>query len=448
MIEKLQRKFILLSMAAFLAVLVVIIAGINIINYNSVVTEADQLLTILAENKGTFPDMNSMGIPPQDHTLPGGTPPDIALPESTPPVGDALAPFPENAPSHHGFSPETPYESRYFSVILNNDDGSVLQVETSRVVSVDNTQAIAYADDIISDGLKKGFLDNYRYVVRAEGEFTRITFLDWGRKLDSFWNFLLTSIIISLIGYLVVFILIAFFSRRIIQPISESYEKQKRFITDAGHEIKTPLTIINADADVLEMELGENEFLQDIQKQAKRLTDLTNDLVMLSRMEENNTTLSMIEFPISDLISETAASFQALAQTQNKDLELHIQPLLSLKGNEKSITQLVHILLDNGLKYSPVGGAVSLKLEKQGKYIRLSVYNTTIDEMSAEALPHLFDRFYRLDSSRNSQTGGHGIGLSVAKAIVSSHGGKIQATTTDGSSLLITVLLPDSSSSR
>lgn len=408
MIKKLQTKFILLSMAAFLLVLVVIITAINIVNFNAVVSEADELLELLSENQGVFP------------TIPG-----IA--------GDRLPP---------GMSPETPYESRYFTVILDGLTGAVVQVETSRIVSVDTTQAIAYAQAALDEGDEEGFIETYRYAITAEALFLRITFLDCGRKLDAFQNFLLASIVISLIGYLVVFALIAFFSNRFIRPVTESYEKQKRFITDASHEIKTPLTIINADADVLAMELGENEWLEDIQKQAKRLTALTNDLVMLSRMEEAENTMPMIEFSFSDVVDEAASSFQALAQTQEKTFLCQIQPMLTLKGNEKAIGQLVNLLLDNALKYSPTNGTIKLTVEKQNKALRLSVYNTTKNDLPKESLPFLFDRFYRADPSRNSQTGGHGIGLSVAKAIVSAHNGKIQASSEDGRSLLITVLFP------
>ena len=406
MIKKLQTRFILLSMSAFLLVLVVIITSINIVNWNAVVYEADELLTILSENKGAFPT----GLGGQANRLPPG------------------------------MSPETPYESRYFSVTLDSNTGAVVQAETSRIVSVDTTQAIEYAKNVLRDGNIQGFADSFRYIIRMEDDFVRITFLDCSKTLDAFRNFLLASAGISLVGYLVVFALITFFSNRIIRPISESYEKQKRFITDAGHEIKTPLTIINADADVLAMEFGENEWLEDIQKQARRLTSLTNDLVMLSRMEEAENTMQMIEFPFSDVVSEAALSFQALAQTQEKDFQCQIQPMLTLRGNEKAIGQLVSILLDNALKYSPVNGTVSLTAEKQNRTLRLSVYNTTANEITKESLPLLFDRFYRTDPSRSSQTGGYGIGLSVAKAIVAAHNGKIQAATEDGHSLQITAV--------
>ena len=260
--------------------------------------------------------------------------------------------------------------------------------------------------------------------------------------MDAFRSFLFASIAISLLGYIVVLLLIAFFSDRIVRPIAESYEKQKRFITDAGHELKTPLTIISADVDVLAMDLGENEGLEDIQKQTKRLTALTNELVFLSRLEEADSPLSLVEFPFSEAVSEAASSFQALAQTQNKDFQCHIQPMLSLKGDERAIQQLVNILLDNALKYSPEGGVVRLRAEKQNKTLLLSVGNTTEEPLSKEQLPLLFERFYRTDPSRSAQTGGYGIGLSVAKAIAEAHNGKIQARTEDGSFLLITISFP------
>lgn len=409
MIRKMQRKFVLVSMGAFFLVLAVIISAINIVNYTGVVREADELLELLSENKGSFPQLHGgMNIP----VLPGG------------------------------MSPETPYESRYFSVAFNRNTGNVMQVETSRIASIDTTQAISYGKVVLEDGKEHGFVENFRYLVDEEGLSTRIVFLDCGRKIDACKGFLLASIGISLAGYLLVFFLIAYFSSRIVRPLSESYEKQKQFITNAGHEIKTPLTIIRANADVLEMELGENEFLEDIQKQTKRLGELTNHLVELARMEEDGREIRMIEFPFSDVVSEAASSFQALAQTQNKTVRCVVQPMLALKGNEKSIRQLVGILLDNALKYSPEQSEIVLTVQRQSGGLVLSVCNDTLYAVPQESLPRLFERFYRVDPSRNSQTGGYGIGLSVAKAIVTAHGGKIKATAEGDKELCITAIFP------
>lgn len=397
-------------MTALLLVLTIIITGINIVNYNGVAEDADEVLAILSENKGSFPSFKEKG--KKGNVLP------------------------------LNMSPEIPYESRYFTVSLNSNSYTVIQTETSRIISVDASQAIDFAQTAVNRKQNHGFVEDFRYLIQREDGVIRIVFLDCGRKLDSFRDFLVASVGISFAGYILVFTIITFFSNKIVQPISVSYEKQKRFITDAGHEIKTPLTIIKADADVLEMEFGESEWLEDIRKQAQRLTALTNDLVYLARMEESSDSLQMIEFPFSDVVSETASSFQALAQTQGKKFLCRIQPMLSFTGNEKAIQHLIIILLDNALKYSPAGGTVSLILEKQNKTLLLSVTNTTEAPIPPESLPLLFDRFYRIDSSRSTQTGGHGIGLSVAQAIVTAHNGKIQANAKDDPSLQIIISFP------
>ena len=406
MIRKLRFKFILLTMTVLLAVLVVIIGGINMANYANVVNNADTVLSLLSENHGHFPNLSFFS-----HRL------------------------------RKDLSPELPFESRFFSVLLDENWMS-LQTETGNIAAVDVESAIAMAQTAAAKKSGTGFLGDYRYQKVQEGTRVRIIFLDCGRSLESFRTFLFASILISLCGFLVVLAVVTLLSGRIMRPFAESYEKQKRFITDAGHELKTPLTIIGADVDILTMDQGENEWLSDIQKQVKQLTGLTNDLVFLSRMEEADTPMQKLPFPLSDVVSETAASFQALAQAQGKTFTTRISPMLTLEGDEKAIAQLVRLLLDNALKYSPEGGSVSLTLEKTGRQCRLSVSNTTDNPLPLDNLKALFERFYRADPSRNSQTGGHGIGLSVAKAIVTAHGGKIQATSEDGHSLCITAFLP------
>ena len=174
----------------------------------------------------------------------------------------------------------------------------------------------------------------------------------------------------------------------------------------------------------------------------QRLTELTNDLIYLSRMEEEQPKLQCIEFPISDVAEEMADSFQVPAKSQEKDFSLSIQPMLSFTGDEKNIRKLISILLDNALKYSPRGGKIELRLEKQGRTLQLTVSNTVEQPLEREKLSHLFDRFYRTDQSRNSQTGGYGLGLSIARSIVVAHKGKIRAESPDGTTLSVVVLLP------
>ena len=211
----------------------------------------------------------------------------------------------------------------------------------------------------------------------------------------------------------------------------------------AKDKYKTPLAIIEADADVLEMELEEeSEWLSDIRLQTRRLADLTNDLVYLSRMEERQDLAQLVDFPLSDIVDETAQSFHSRAMQKRQSFTGEIERSLTLRGDEKAIRQLTSILLDNAVKYAPEDGVIRLKLERQGKYAALSVYNTTATRIPRESMDKLFDRFYRTDPSRSSETGGHGIGLSIAKAVVGAHRGKITAETDDEQSLRITALLP------
>lgn len=415
MIKKLQRKFILLSLTALLVLLALIVAGINLLNYRSVVKEADEILWFLSRNQGAFP---GFGDHPEGEPLPG--------------KGEPLPP---------GMSSELPYEARYFSVVFD-ENGNVLHTRTDRIASIDENEAIAYAQKVLHHSAASGFQGHYRYTRSVEGRHVRITFLDRGRQLDMAGSFLLFSVLIALGAYLLVGTVLILCSKRIIRPIAQSYEKQKRFITDAGHEIKTPLTIIRANVDILELEIGKNESLTDIRQQSDRLTVLTNDLVYLSRMEESEHALPMIDFPISEIVQEAASPFQSPAKIQEKQLGIHVQPMLSIKGNARTIEQLVSLLLDNALKYTPTGGEITLSLAREGRAVVLTVQNTTAKTMEKTDLANLFDRFYRADASRNSQSGGHGIGLSLAQAIVHSHGGRIRATVPGECTFRITASFP------
>ncbi len=405
MIKKLKFKFIILTMSSLLILLAVIVTGVNIMNYNSLKGDADSVLSIISKGDGKFPNIGD--------GKPGGSRP---------------------------FSPELPYESRFFSVLMN-DEGSIIKVDISHIASVDYNRAVALANDVFSGSKNIGFSSDFRYYRYVDKDLVRITFLDCGRKLDTFRSFLLSTITISLTGYITVLIIVTILAGKILRPISESYEKQKRFITDAGHEIKTPLTIINANVDILEMDNPDNESISDIRLQTKRLTELTNDLVYLSRMEEKCDSLTKVDFPLSDLVCETVATFKAPAVTHDITINADIQPMISMNGDSKSIEKLISVLMNNALKYSPDNGAISIVLKTQGRQTVLSVTNTSSVPVEKEKLSHVFDRFYRTDNSRNSSTGGNGIGLSIAHAIVTAHGGKITASTDNGSNFRITVIM-------
>lgn len=425
MIKKLRRKLIVACMVSLAVVLTVILGGVNLMSYHKVVSDADTILSLLDANGGAFP---------KNHGGPGETPAGMAPPDGAPPEK-------KDSFDQRGISPETPYESRFFSVLLGKD-GEVLQIDTGQIAAVDEEEAVIYARNVSASGHSSGFWENYRYLLCETEEGSLVIFLDCGRSLSSFRTTLLTSVLLAMLGMLSVLLLLLILSKRIVRPVAESYEKQKQFITDAGHELKTPMTIISADADLAEMECGENQWIADIRRQTQRLTGLTNDLIYLSRMEEEQPELQLIDFPLSDVTEEMAQSVQALAKSQGKNVVLHIQPMLSCVGDEKAIRQLLSILLDNALKYSPAGGQLELRLERRGRAALLTVSNTSAQPVEQDKLSHLFDRFYRTDQSRSSQTGGYGLGLSIARGIVQAHKGKIRAESPDGEKLIIFVSLP------
>ena len=406
MIKRLRRKFIAIAMVSVIAVLAVIMTAINIANFISIDSNAQERIEILSENGGKFeekPFLRGKGF------------------------GDK------------NLSPEMPFETRYFTVTLDSN-ANATEINTGKIAAVSSSAAEAYARKLYEENRESGFIENYKYArINKDGNVMYI-FLDVGRELDAFYSFLTASIVISLAGSMLVFIMVLIFSSIAVRPVAQSYDKQKRFITDASHEIKTPLAIIDANAEVIEMIDGENEWTQSIRKQIKRLTALTEKLVYLSRMDEDGYKMQMESFDISQAAEDMTELFKTSSKARGITLKAETEEGLNYYGNEASIRQLISIMLDNALKYTDENGVIEVKLKAAGKNRILTFYNT-VEEIEKGKLDFLFERFYRLDKSRNSETGGHGIGLSVAKAIVTAHNGKISAEYKD-SVFTIRITLP------
>lgn len=408
MISKLRRKFIVISMMSVTVVLVMLIALINIFNFKEVIRNADDVLNILTANEGEFP------------------------PDTDPkPMWAGSGGLGHDGRGNDLMSPEMRFEARFFTIVFDKS-GNAVAVDTGRIAAVDSTEAISLGEDIYNSGRTTGFVGDYRYRRTDKDDVTLVIFYDCGRSLDNARSFLGISTAISVIGLLIVFALIAVFSKAAVKPVAEAYEKQKRFITDAGHELKTPLAVINADCDVVEMDIENNEWIDDIRKQTEKLTELTNRLIYLAKTEEGiKSKLVKIDFPISDVVSDEVESFRGLAKSNGRDIDTAITSDLAYNGDQRAIRELVSILMDNAIKYSPEGSTIKAGLQKSGSKILLSVSNDTTEPVSKHDREHIFDRFYRTDESRNSETGGHGIGLSIAKGITESHGGKIYAEGND-----------------
>lgn len=414
MFKRLRYKFISISMLSVILVLGIIVAGINIASYSGTVKNADEILQILADNHGRFPEN------PEDRVMPRA----------------GLDPI--RGMNNPVSSPELQFETRYFSVLLD-PDGNVLSSDTGMIAAISDSESESLAKTVFASSKDKGFESDYRFLKVYEGCNVRVIFYDCGRSLDSYRMGLQASVLVSLSSIFVIFLLILFFSGRIVRPVAESYEKQTRFITDAGHELKTPLAIINADADVILAD-GENTWADDIKMQVSRLTELTNSLIFLSKMQEDAPGVVLEDVDLSSLVVKSCDSFTSMFITGKKNLVKQIEDNIHIRGNESLLKELMSILLDNALKYSPSGGTTKVMLKQTSKGINLYVTNDTLHKIDKESAKKFFDRFYRQDPSRNSETGGHGIGLSIAQAIMDIHKGRIEASPEEGNGLTIKIL--------
>ena len=405
MIRGLRHKFILVAMLSTFVVLTAIMGTVNISNYYKMITRADEMTDLLSKDDGPF----------------GGP--------QKPGQGD----------KQDRLSPETPFETRYFTVTVNAD-GEIQSSDLDKIAAVDQETAETYAEIVFNSNKTTGFQDIYRYRAVKTEDGIKYIFLDCRREISNVRNNFITMTLVSLAGLGAVFVLVVIFSRIVFRPVEESIRKQKRFITDASHELKTPLTIIDANTEVMEMESGESQWTRSTRKQIKRLSGLVQQLVTLTRLDEDRGVEEKAEFSFSDAVEDVVEPYEAPVQVQGKNLQISVEPGIVYNGNEKSIRQLLGILMDNAMKYSSENANIQVTLKKKGKKILLEMYNDA-EELPKGRLDVLFERFYRLDSSRNSATGGSGIGLSVAQAIVLAHKGKITAENKNGKGLTITVIL-------
>ena len=405
MIKQLQKKFVLIAMCSFLAVIVCIVGGINIAVTIHENEATENILNILSDNDGKFPKNNN-------HTEPKD--------------------FNKRKPffDFSMMTEETPFETRFFTVMVDSDN-NIIQLDTGHIAAVSPDEAESIALEMLNSGSNSGRYGSYKYRITEQSYGKLIVFVDRSNQLKTLSTYLIWSCSIGAISLLIVFILVSLLSRRAIKPVIENMEKQKQFITDAGHEIKTPLAIISANADVLELDTGKSEWIDSIRNQTKRLNSLVKSLLELSKVDEGKSTLNMCMFSISDTIEHAVEDFQPIAKKLDKTLVSEITPQLSIKGDSESITRLTGILIDNALKYSDKNGTIKVTLTRNSRGTILAVSNTGCT-LKQNELSRLFDRFYRADSSRSRETGGYGIGLSLAKAIVEAHKGKISAKVDDG----------------
>lgn len=407
MIDRLRRQFIIIAMISVTLVVFLMAVSINVFNFLSTDRALGATLQMIYENQGMIPQ------------FPGGRP-------EKPPRGQ--------------FTPETPYSTRYF-VLYYSGDGTLDMADMKHIAAVTEEDADRFLSAALSRGEGMGYKEQYKYYVVSAGEGRYMAvFLDCQRELHSVRTFAVISLLVAAVCVALVYLLIWSFSKKAIGPTVKSVEKQKQFITDASHELKTPLTVIATSLKVLEMEMGPQKWIGKAQAQTEKLSELVNDLVTLARLDEEKPPVRFARFDISGLVMETAGSFQDFAAAKGHTLEIDIAPGLSCCGDEYAVRQLVSILLDNAIKYADDGSAIRFHLEKSKKGLVLRTSNPCTG-LDAEELDRLFDRFYRPDRSRSKQTGGFGLGLSIARSIVETHKGSICAKCPEEGTIQFVVVL-------
>ena len=333
--------------------------------------------------------------------------------------------------------------------VIFNWDGSVSMVLDNYVEITEDALAQAVSAALASDS-DQGVLRelDLRYLRAVTGGKLRIAFADMGWERTDLSRQLLTVLLVlaaALVGF---FFLSLFLARWALRPIERSWQQQRQFVADASHELKTPLTVLLADADILlahpEQTIdSQRKWVEYIQDEAKRMKSLVEDLLFLARNDNAGPDALAGQGPValSDLCWSSILSFEAVAF--ERDIQLHetIQPGICVPGDEGQLRRLVTILLDNACKYCAPGGSVDLSLGRGGDRAVLTVRNTG-DPIPPEALPHLFERFYRLDSARARDTGGYGLGLAIAASVAERHRGKISVTSTAAEGTAFTVSLP------
>ena len=401
--SKLRKKFIYFSVGIIAIVLLSIMAFVNVTNFYNLKRSSDELLKTLVENNGVMPSFKLNDNSKEEKTV-----------------------YLKN------------FSNRFFTVKTDNKK-NVITVNTDDVFFTSASEAVEYAKDVLSSGKSRGYYGGFKYVVENTENGKLIAFVDVVKDFDVFYSNLGNSVVISffVLGFVTFFSFVL--SKKAVAPMVQAYEKQNAFITDASHELKTPLAIINTSADVLEMESGESKWTGNIHKQVNRLNGLIGNLISLTKLEESDD-LDRLEFSLSDTLDDCVMDVKDYALSLDKNIVTDIEKDISFKGDEKLIRQVIGILLDNAIKYAREKSDINVQLKKQNKKIVFTVENEA-DNLEIKNYNILFERFYRADSSRNSKTGGYGIGLSIAQSIVLKHKGKISADSFDGERIVFTVKL-------
>lgn len=428
MLKKLSLRFSAAAIGALFAIELLMILLINGLNYRYTVMRTDELIGVLIENGGSFPDQS---------------PPDrfdeqFIIRDDR---GGVIGFGEVRRRSSERAGRELRYTTRYFTAYMDSR-GEVVRLDTGHIAAVSSKEAEEYAFDALSRDDGMGFCDGFgfRYQTVTLSDGSRLAvFCDFTSSVRDLEQVAMLSLMISG-GLLVIFsVMIILVSKRVVRPVIENTDKQNRFITDAGHELKTPLAIIRANTEVIEMTSGESEWTRSTINQTDRLNDLLERMLMLAKARESRR-VSFEQVDLSSLAASVTQSFSGYCAAEGKPLNVSIADGALVRGDAKMLDMMLGSLLENAVKYGKQGCGIDFFLTASSKHINIKVVNLCNDPPTGD-LRLLFDRFYRGDSSRTRETGGSGIGLSIAKTITDEHKGRISCSV-EGEQVTFEVRLP------
>ena len=436
-VTALRRKFMIVAIAALVAALLLIFAALNIWNHMLATERVDSVISVLYENDGVFPEEWKL----KDPRYKRGT---------------------------FEATSETPFETRYLAATFDTTR-SLTSLDATHVAELDEQEAAEVIGHMLDGVANAGYYDRYRFRVFTEQDGSgMIIAVDCFQQLQSSHTLLLISAAIMGATVTITGLLIVPLSKRFVDPYVRNLERQKRFVTDASHELKTPIAIISANTDLIEATGGESSWTRSTRAQTARLNKLTGELIELARTDEPIERALREDVDLASIVRREVEDFFPLAEASGKTLVCTIdtfegaamrtsvadrlggisareaskaEPRIIVSGSPEELDRLVSVLVDNAVKYCDDNGSIRVRLEQRKREIVLTVTNPCAS-LTTQDTRRMFDRFYRADASRSRSTGGNGIGLSIAQGIVSRHEGSIRARKL-GAELEMRVMLPN-----
>ncbi|MNM35918.1 Alkaline phosphatase synthesis sensor protein PhoR [compost metagenome] len=421
MFKKLRNRFLILNLVIISVMLLISFTSIYAITHKNIYTQIDMDLDKLSGNddKGNKPKIN--GDMPNDKQMDG--------------------------PQNDFTKGQGPMERYAFTVTT---DGNWNKLSTFSRFSISDEFYESAKKAAINKKVNRGYISvddtDLAFVINHTSSGYNLYFLDITFQKNTLRSLIYTFTIVAFFMLIIIFLISRFFANRSIQPIKEAFDKQKQFIADASHELKTPLTVINTNVDVLlsnkdDLIHNQSKWLYYIKSEAERMNKLTSDLLYLAQVDYSDVKMIFSDFNLSEAVEHIILTMEGVVFENNIALHYDIEPNLIVSGNIEQLKQVILIFLDNAIKYTDKKGKINLVLNKAHNKINLSVTNTG-KGIPEEHISKIFNRFYRTDKSRARDSGGYGLGLSIAKAIVEQHNGKISVKSIVDKETTFTIELP------